>query len=74
MEYVEAQYPSDIIQNDTCEEESVAYQVMNLAYYAVNFIQKNPKQAKALAEAFLFIGVVGAGMLVLTCIFENLTQ
>lgn len=73
MEYVEAQYPSYLVKNDTCEEESVAYQVVNLAYDTVNFIQKNPEQAKALAEAFLFIGAIGAGMLIVTCIFENLT-
>jgi hypothetical protein len=50
----------------TKQEEPMAYRVLNLSYEVVKFTITNPEKAKAMAKVFVFIGIIGVGILAMT--------
>lgn len=66
-----------LVEHSTCEnrgkdnivaeqEESMTSHVVNLSYEVVKFTISNPEEAKTLAKVFVFIGIVGVGILAIT--------
>jgi secreted Zn-dependent insulinase-like peptidase len=50
----------------TKQEESMTYRIVNLSNEVVNLIMTNPEKAKTLAKVFMFIGIIGVGILAIT--------
>lgn len=67
---ISMKHPSYIVLESVCKEEPIINQVTNLAYSTVNLIQRNPQQARTLAKAFIFVGIIGVGVWAISCIFD----
>lgn len=48
----------------------MVYRVLNLSYEVVKFTITNPEKAKTMAKVFMFIGIIGVGMLAMTHFFD----
>lgn len=67
---VDMKYPSYMVIENARKEESFIYQVVSLAYNAVELVQENPQQAKTLAKAFMIVGAVGVSIWLVTKLFN----
>lgn len=54
----------------TKQEEPMTYRLLNLSYEVVKFTITNPEKAKTMAKVFMFIGIIGVGMLAMTHFFD----
>jgi hypothetical protein len=48
------------------QEEQMTFRVVNLSYEVVKFAMTNPEKAKTLSKVFVFIGIIGVGILAIT--------